>query len=626
MVVDAEHAAHAAKEVLEKLFSPSESETWPTTELEIKLSEVLNPNILPNEPPKDFALPDPSRSRQEDELKWENALSVLQHLADQIADTGRENLKPGLQQFEDALKKNLDEAFRTYSAEAILGGLKRLREQADTLAREREKESKSEAQQNKDRAERFASGLKISRASRLQDFLLRREPETKVTRKRLEQEVQTAITLGKKRACAEAARSLCGIIQARIDALNTAKATSEKWRTTFVSRKNESQRASRLSPGPFTVILPPPYLSSSVQSTQGDAEFARDTEKRLREKGLIAFCENPEAVLEEVFENGTRATLKKYLEEICNRSDNDREAVERELRELNELSEPAWDYQEAWLANPQVSRRELVSILGIEDRHDSQHPLLRDEFRYIFASNIEAEKRMALVSTGDERTVYLYKIEASIPAFTLQGIEMYRERYRQLSQLRSFHVNRVFENDGMPDLMPLPSENEAYEVWTKAQVLELIRFDSDRSCFERKGEDEAGKEKWYALGSSIAQAFGRFREAFFDFVETSDLVRRLEEEGCRTRLEELRRTVQEATEYCKRLIDPPGSGTGSGSGTGNGNGHDRQELSAADREVVRRQIELLEQWLRKLNEYEPPRAYALPSLSDDGAKPHLNRR
>ncbi len=276
---------------------------------------------------------------------------------------------------------------------------------------------------------------------------------------------------------------------------------------------------------PFTLVLPPPYLEAKGRVEAEATEELWD---------LNTLLQAPRKALENALASAETAlpSLAEWLQYALKHKQEDPElweAVERTLREVDRISAPAWDYEDAWVSNPGLGYRETVPILGVADASDRKDPFVgEEEILNIFASNLHDRMRLQRVSTGDQQRALFYKIEASIPAFTLRGIQIYREKYEKLARERSFHTHREYEAS-LADLFPTPSEEEVAEVWTKARALGLLTNSSDRSGYGF-ADRRQGKEQRYVLGASPSVAFAALHKDFFAFKELEAQVRRREEE------------------------------------------------------------------------------------------------
>jgi hypothetical protein len=353
----------------------------------------------------------------------------------------------------------------------------------------------------------------------------------------------------------------------------------------------EGEGARKEGPGqdrsPFILTLPPPY--EAEKALVGVDEPLREGKEKPALKSLL---EDLEGVVSVLLGQG-EATLKGWLKGVIEGREEGRtlwEAVERTFRELNGLSAPAWDYQDAWVANPGLGYREEVFILGLEDASDKEDPLVADEdLLSVFAGTLRDRMRLQRVSTGDSNRLLFYKVEASIPAFALRGVGIYRERYEQLRKERSFHVDRRWE-ETFPDLFPQPSREEVARVWTKARLMGILEGGAEEGYRFPDLRQERGRYK--NLGLSPAEAFHSLEADFFAYKELESQVA-AKEKGLKRdpqSLEALRQRVAEALENRERLL-------------AEGEGTWRKE----DLEVFRLERDVLRGLQQELAQYDPRR-------------------
>lgn len=340
---------------------------------------------------------------------------------------------------------------------------------------------------------------------------------------------------------------------------------------------------------PFTLTLPPPHINDEAATIQS----VRDHIDRLRSDGLETFLDNISGSMDQLC-RGTHQTtdLRSWLRGILSHSEGDKlsatdsetlEATRNTLEELDALSAPAWNYHDAWVSDPRVGRREQVHILGVDSTDsDDPHPLIDERIQGIFAGNIHAKQKLKVVGTGNATRVYYYKIEASIPAFALRRIEMYREKYQQLSESRSFHLHRDWEKD-LPDLLPSPSTEKAYEVWTKARLFGLIRDQPDYAY----QTDRDGYTHWRSLGSSAQVAFEGFHRDFFGYMELEARVAEGEFAiNNSNRSVALLERVEEALGNRQNLLE-------------------EASPDDANHKIFKKEARVLENWARALRNYRP---------------------
>ncbi|ADD28005.1 tubulin-like doman-containing protein [Meiothermus ruber] len=441
---------------------------------------------------------------------------------------------------------HLEKAFLDYPLGSLVRGMERLREELNKSKddlRARAEESEQNLQESLDSLKkRFGA----SQPKGFRQLWNPSPPVPLLTSARVSDTLNLAWDLGVDQARAELAQELLRQLEATLERIKTLRLRLSNH--TQAAPSAASAPALNWDRAPFTLTLPPPYLAQEAQAVQeGRVELSS-----LRQKGLRALLENTEEVLQSLRleEVGLSDWLRGALQ---NGDETLKESIKRAFRELDHLAAPAWDYQDAWVSNPNLGYREMVSILGVGEKDGTHDPLeVSEDILNILAGNIHERSKLQKVSTGDGRRVLLYRIEASIPAFALRGVEAYREKYQALSKDRSFHLHRSWE-EGLEDLFPLPDPGEAARIWTRARLLGIIREDKGEYSYE--DTREVGGRR-IALGSTPGEAFEAFAQDFFAFKEVEGQVvkkdRALRRE--RERLQAYLSKVQEALESREGLL------------------------------------------------------------------------
>lgn len=518
---------------------------WQPHEL-IRALGVLESAQKPTLPPADT--PRASTSRHED-LHFFNL--ARQKLESQIEDLHSRGIELLRQQsnfsnvFEDALEKS----FKTYTLNELLTGLETLSEAISTrlagISQERQKSEENQTQLH-EQLERQLSpkGARWVRtvAENLRWALGRNaDEEPKFDRSQIASMISNAERLAWARARESWLKQVDSLVKQKTEDLRNAVRALGEWVHQYEREADKEQRPSTTTDDlPFTVTLPPPYLET-VFTTEANEHHYLEV---LRQTGLSDLLKDPKACLSKVCEQYEALRLGEWLNDVAKNPVEDpiRSAVERSLHELDQLAAPAWDYQDAWVSNPRVAEREQVNILGLENGTEDESPLLPGRaLSHVFAGNIQQRNKLKVVRTGQPNRVYLYKIEASIPAFVLRNIEMYEERYQDLRTQRSFHVDRRLEPK-LPELGPRPARDEAASVWTRARLFELVRH--EQGSYQCLAETINGEERWHRLGRTLAEAFDRFANSFSLFRELQYYVQEKEKPWREERLDEYRNQLQ----------------------------------------------------------------------------------
>ena len=476
------------------------------------------------------------------------------------------------------LDLHLENAFsQDYSLEDLLEGLQWAKDEIQKLADQARKEADDVKKSLDEKVDGLRAQIRTRPAPRF--FLLRQsgQQESGVRRQDLNAIMGDIKNRGLKMAqqtlyddllkqCALMQNKLQEAIKELKNLLNGEEIPSGSAETTH-------------DPSPFVLTLPPPYLAAKGAPA---SYSVNDTQARIPLKEVL---EHPREALKRSVEQIDQS-LRDWLKSVISLRERGQltlwEAVERTFRELDEVSAPSWDYLDAWVSNPGLSYREHVHIMGIEHAHDNSHPLVEDErLLSVFAGTLHDRMRLQRVSTGDPFRVLFYKVEASIPAFVLRGVDIYKSKYETLSKDRSFHIDRRWEH-GLPDLFPLPSEKEAAQVWTKARFLGLLYLEDHRYFFNDRRQ---GTEKRRELGSSPSEAFSHLARDFFAFKELEAQVKEVEYQRL-GEIEALRNAVEAALRNREELLNS-------------------DNWSEDDKAVFRLERQVLEEWQKELANYNP---------------------
>lgn len=568
------------KQTVAELLGAS-GQPWPADEIRrLVEAQLFSVAVSPEDEERP---PEPSTSTRDDREKLRDLQLRIDGYPDRLAEkvVKRWNAEQFGKELRQILKREFSENQRPLAS--LAAGL----ESAVKDVEQRIAEQQGPSQKERNVLQDSLAHLQQSVERRIQRRTAWRNPfaapqedeEPLVTRRTISDPWQNAKRVGEQKARLDILERMRGILDGACNRL--------KERQTWLTEESEGDatnpeagRTRSFDERPFTETLPPRDVALETKAK------AESKAAELRQKGLETLLESRETLrglFQEIVRKPEGLSLESFLrqaqDEMKNGGGIRAQAVEGKFRELDALSAPAWDYQDAWISNPKLGQHEQVYIIGVENKGDDKHPIRSEEIESIFAGNLHARMRLQYVSTGDPRRVIFYRIEASIPAFTLRNLEMYRERYQQLREQRSFHIDRRWE-DKLPDLLPLPSEDEALSVWVRARLFDLIRH--DKGQYTRRSR-AGGTERWHELGSSPAKAFAQFKDKFFGFKETEADVKEQEQEWRRSKLDELRRFVEDAIENRTQKLSGDNGG-----------------WSPEDLELFRREKEELERWRDEL--------------------------
>lgn len=547
---------------------------WPLSLLKEKLGEITT---LPTPEEVAFREFSVSATREDDGKNWDRLQQNLESFRQEV----RETL---LRQYEERQTIRgliLEEAKKAFGERGVrLGGLKEglknLLQSAKSLYERLSKEVDEKQEKWQEELERTAK--QVNKPPK-RGFFQREEEEAVLNRRRISSLAEQAKSLALSEARAELAEKWIRTLGGLLEELGSAVEQVKDYKAVLEKTPNERERPSQ-DAEPFTLTLPPAYVEPSSQPNAEAAEVKWDLE---------ALLNAPKRALEQALGtvSGPATSLVQWLREALAQREGNREvweAVERTLRELDRISDPAWDYEDAWVSNPGLGYKEKVHILGVANATDRTDPFVgEEEILNLFASNLHDRMRLQRVSTGDTHRVLFYKIEASIPAFTLRGIHIYREKYEKLSPDRSFHTRRDFEGT-LEDLFPLPKEGEVVEVWTKARAFGLLTNQEGYGFMDRR----QGTERRYVLGTSPATAFAALGKDFFAFKELEAQVKKKENEVRRNpeALDRIKASLPQALQDREEKLKD-------------------QSFSPEDKEVFKKELEALHKWKEEIEAFQP---------------------
>lgn len=542
---------------------------WEGHEIQKRLDEI--PGLdLPEEEREGLPI-GPSSSREEDQRVWGEFRPIVTTQAEKVKRRALQRWKE--KGWPPDFWDELERAFSRATLPDLIQGL----EEALRAAKTKEDELKKEHQKAKEAFEDQLDALG-KQANPSRGWRIGAQEPPRLNRKALYSLWDQAWELGLAQAREEMAQQARRELEARLEDLKRLQqGLSEELRRLD---QTPGQRAGSRDASPFLLTLPPPYLPDKGADLPDEP---RSTPK----VGLRDLARDPHGAVQGLL-TGEGVGFKAWLSGVLRDKEAQRrlwEGVERSFRELDQVSSPAWDYQDAWVSNPGLNYREEVHILGLEDATDQDHPLVSDEeLLSIFAGTLRDRMRLQRVSTGDPNRVLFYKVEASIPAFALRGVEIYREKYLTLRESRSFHIHRVWEKE-LPDLLPAPEKEAVQEIWTKARLLGLIQH---REGSYRFRDRRLGEGIYRELGPSPARAYRTLEGDFFAFKELEAQVRSEEERYLRRAeaLRELEGKVREALANRRSKLEDP-------------------NWSGEDREVFQKELEVLARWQAWLASYNP---------------------
>jgi len=347
---------------LEALLGPGYP--WPISPMEAKLREV---ETLAGPEEASTWQPSSSPSREEDREVWRSLREGLESL--------RRNLRETLlRKYEESVRVR-DLVLRE-AAEALVHqgtGLEGLEAGLQTLlqsARELHSQLSQEAQREEKGWQELLEGTERSvNAPLRRDLFGRRKEDPVLTRKRVSSLGDKAKRLGILEARADIAgrweKTLQGLLEAIQGVIRHVRDYKARLETEDAQKAGSSRDVE-----PFTLTLPPAYVEAQGRVEAEAAQVRWDLEALLR---------TPKETLEQALALQESAiSLAQWVRQCLQSKEVDQElweAVERTLRELDQISDPAWDYEDAWVSNPGLGYRETpgcpILVWAIGKRYTS---------------------------------------------------------------------------------------------------------------------------------------------------------------------------------------------------------------------------------------------------------------
>jgi hypothetical protein len=259
--------------------------------------------------------------------------------------------------------------------------------------------------------------------------------------KAVDQETEVAVDVVRFRAAASVVAAVRGEVRQTVERLQQLSARLVKIAGELRAQAPDDGMPRQVRP--FTVELPCPdhlRIEHPVHAHDVLAHLARHGVDLLEDEGLT---DDEYKDLFTEFARGMNGLAELGSFEIETLFQ-DRAFRHRHVELLDRLAEPMWQYETAYLHGGRGTH--TIYIFGVAN---AEHTYFRaDEL----AEALSASHHPQIASTNDSRRVYCYKIEAAIPAFALDRMPYYRERYGNREDV-TYHVDAAWQ-DAAPDLWP----------------------------------------------------------------------------------------------------------------------------------------------------------------------------
>jgi hypothetical protein len=222
----------------------------------------------------------------------------------------------------------------------------------------------------------------------------------------------------------------------------------------------ERLRSQRGSKRPFTVEVMPPDQMLEVDPSSSPEDFLIWLRGRGESVADLASLTNADlrgtimkfASTRQQVQRLAALTIDEVLRGVS------AERLARYLKSLAELADPMWRYDTSYFGSKAA---EMIYLIGVYDRENS----ILDEKAL---GSLPSSSGAQLASTADPRRIFCYKVEASVPAFVVDNVRSYKNRYDNPDARFTFHIDTEWERDA-PDLFPT-ADDESRQVWSLANA------------------------------------------------------------------------------------------------------------------------------------------------------------
>ena len=127
------------------------------------------------------------------------------------------------------------------------------------------------------------------------------------------------------------------------------------------------------------------------------------------------------------------------------------------LTDLDKMASPLWQYDEGVVIGSR--KTEMIYLFGVNNLEDTMFNI------ETLRSHFESTTNPTIISTGDPLRITCFKVEAAIPAYTVQNMKTYRNKYINPDYSFSYHLDKNWEIS-LPKLFPGTDEEENRKWWS----------------------------------------------------------------------------------------------------------------------------------------------------------------
>lgn len=181
---------------------------------------------------------------------------------------------------------------------------------------------------------------------------------------------------------------------------------------------------------------------------------------------------------------------------------------------LDKMASPLWQYDQGLVAADK--KTENIYLFGVENPDDTV--FIPEEIK----TAIDSAYPQSVVGTGDPKRVVCLKVESAVPAFVVNDMPRYREKYKDPNKPFSYHIHKDWENE-LPALFPGTEEEEARKYWSIGLAEPFNLLSKTGEFYYIKSNKRGKKLEDYKV--KLAQGRVEAMRSFLDDVEFIDEMR-----------------------------------------------------------------------------------------------------
>ncbi|HEX2077428.1 MAG TPA: tubulin-like doman-containing protein [Longimicrobium sp.] len=219
-----------------------------------------------------------------------------------------------------------------------------------------------------------------------------------------------------------------------------------------LERLRSQQQALR----PFTIelALPENMVGTAPVAPDDFLVWLRDRKETVLDLAQLGTSEVAGRILAFArARDGIQQIRSMHIEDVLRRLP--REQLAKRVKEMDQVAVPMWQYETAYVAGQQSTQ--TIYLFGVENADET---IFTSDTQQMLSSNQPPQ----MASTADPRRVFCYKVEAAVPAFTVQGMEHYKLRYENPNAAFCYHAHRDWQRHA-PDLWP-NADDASRRVWS----------------------------------------------------------------------------------------------------------------------------------------------------------------